>query len=81
MDLLFVTSPHASFYFVGGTEVAVNLLADQDRLDRCISENDAGCEEAVDYSDYDLPWFKRDVSTLFLLKMQDVDRLLQTLLE
>lgn len=80
MNLLLVTGSHASFDFVRCAEVAVNLLADQDRLDGCISKDDAGCEKAVDHSEYDLPWFKNYVSKLTLLGMKGIDRFLQILL-
>jgi hypothetical protein len=78
MDLLFVTGSHASFHFVWCTKVAVNFLTDQDRLDCCISKDDSGCEQAVDHSDYDLPWLKREVSKF--LEMEEMGKFLQTLL-
>jgi hypothetical protein len=68
MYLLFVTGSYASFYFLRCTEVAVNLLVDQDRLDGCITKDDAGCEEAVNHSDYNLHWLKEKSVRGFLLK-------------
>jgi hypothetical protein len=73
MYLLFITGSYASFYFLRCTEVAVNLLADQDRLDGCITKDDAGCEEAVKHSDYNLHWLKeKSVRSSFLQRDRDI---------
>jgi hypothetical protein len=64
MDLLLITGSHAAFYFVRCTKVTVDLFADQDWFYGCISEDNSGCEEAVNDSNYDLPWLNTDVNNI-----------------
>jgi hypothetical protein len=54
MYLLRKTCPNSSIQFLLGTEISINMFADEDWLECSISKDYPGGEEAVDNSKSDL---------------------------